>query len=124
MATHWYLIQYIPDLYRREARNVGLALMHEGRGYARFLGQRSGEPCPTSAARTYEAWVNYLTHHLEAGTWQPALDTLSRRRSLDNFRVEHGGAWLGVVEDPQDLLDELFDQLVGGPVRPGPAVRP
>lgn len=125
MSTPWFVVKYMPDLYRREPRNVGVVLLHQGHGFTRFLGQdpSSGELIPewpdqrvwpeqqAPPVQTYRSWIDYFSHHAAQGTWERALDILSRQ-PLDNFYVEEGGKYERGVGDPRSLLDELFRQLV------------
>lgn len=119
MSAPWYVVKYMPDLYRREPRNIGVVLLHDDHGYGRFLGQdpASGEldtrrvAQTIPATKTYAAWVDFFTHHLTVGTWTKARESLARR-SLDNFLVEEGGTWELDYDDPRLLLDELYGSLV------------
>jgi hypothetical protein len=120
MSAPWFVVKYIPDLYRREPRNVGVVLLtEEQRGLVRFIGQDpdSGEVNPNWAAdvvpetRTYRQWVNYFSYHATGGSWGKALESLSRRQ-FDNFYVEEGGAYERDFDDPNSVLEELFRSLV------------
>lgn len=119
MSTPWFVVKYVPDLYRREPRNVGIVLLHEGVGHVRFLGQdpltgdldvtRVQQVVPET--RSYQAWIHYFTHHAELGTW-PQVERSLSRRSFDNFLIEEGGSWELDFESPQTLLAELYRTMV------------
>lgn len=125
MSAPWFVVKYVPDLYRREPRNVGVVLLDGDRGLARFLGQdplsdevdadrvRSVVP----ETRTYRSWVEYFLYHVHAGTWSRVRESLSRR-AMDNFYVEEGGSWQLDNDDPHRLLGELYDSLVAEPPAP------
>ncbi|QFY13698.1 hypothetical protein GBF35_50425 [Nonomuraea phyllanthi] len=120
MSTPWYVVKYMPDLYRREPRNVGVVLLDDDGGLARFYGQdpETGEVIPNWAAqlvpetRTYQQWVHYFVHHVGRGSWSRVLETLQRRRSFDNFYVEEGGSYEREYDDPQSAIEDLFRSLV------------
>ncbi|WP_326825839.1 hypothetical protein [Streptosporangium sp. NBC_01756] len=111
----------MPDLYRREPRNVGVVLLDQGRGCARFFGQDAASGTLNGRlasqlvpeTRAYEAWVHYFMHHAANGSWQKVMDSLSRRQTFDNFYVEEGGTYECDFDDPYAVLEELFQSLVG-----------
>ncbi|WP_204019129.1 hypothetical protein [Sphaerimonospora thailandensis] len=109
----------MPDLHRREPRNVGVVLLHEQSGYARFLGQDplSGELNPSLAAHvvqqpmSYQAWVKYFLYHANRGSWSRVQETLARR-PLDSFYIEEGGVYELDYDGPREALEQLFRSLV------------
>ncbi|MGJ6968791.1 hypothetical protein ACSDR0_43505 [Streptosporangium sp. G11] len=126
MSSPWFVVKYMPDLYRREPRNVGVVFLDRGAGWARFYGQDSASgdlndqlACQlVPEIRTYRAWVHYFMHHATEGSWQTVLDSLSRRRAFDNFYVEEGGTYEREFDDPRSVLEDLFQSLVGDKPRP------
>lgn len=122
MTARWFVVKYIPDLYRREPRNVGVVLVEGELVHVRLLGLDpvSGQLDTASVSsvipetRTYRAWVEYIVHHAKAGTWPRLLESLSRR-PLSNFSVEEGGTWCLAYDDPQELVTELYGSLVDDP---------
>lgn len=119
MSTPWYVVKYMPDLYRREPRNVGVVLLGDGGGLVRFFGQDpdTGEVNTNWASqmvpetRAYQQWIHYFSHHVGHGSWQRVLETLSRR-PFDNFYVEEGGSYEREYEDPHSAIEDLFRSLV------------
>ena len=119
MSTPWYVVKYMPDLYRREPRNVGVVLLDDAGGLVRFFGQDpdTGEVNTSHASvmvpetRAYRQWVHYFSHHAGQGTWPRVLESL-QRRSFDNFYIEEGGRFERDYDDPHAALEDLFRSLV------------
>ena len=102
----WYLVQYTPDMRRREPRNVGLVATDGAGWVVRMVGV---DPPGTSGAGTigvgtiqagalrrlgltkpdYEPWVRYYTETLGEGGIERVI--ASQRRRPTEFRVIAGG---------------------------------
>lgn len=120
MANSWYLVKYVPDLFRNEPQNVGVVVV-SGDSYAtKFMGERpdgviDGRRISSriSALETYKAWVGFIKKAVRDGNLDDRIDRLSRR-SLDSFLIEHRGPLLGdhVETSMGQVAHELFVSLV------------
>lgn len=112
----WHLIQYTPDMRRRESRNVGLAATDGAGWVVRMLGVATSGMIDAKVLRRlnlarsdYEPWVRYYTETLEDGGIERV--TTSQRRRPGEFRVIPGGddELSGSLDD---CADRLFAELV------------
>lgn len=117
--AEWLIARYIPDLRRREPRNIGVVLRMGDLLLSRFLGEVGrGEVDGrrihgfVNSVDNYKAWVSY---------WQGAVGeggndllALTRRQGDDSYFLEHGGERMfgGEHTDPNDMLDYLYSVLV------------
>jgi hypothetical protein len=128
MNTEWLVAKYIPDLRRREPRNIGVLLRTGDVSLARFVGERSSGFVDGRYLRgrvadvaTYKAWVEYWRHELGD---EADLRELVTSRPDDNYVVEYGGSRLFGREstEPTEMLEYLYTTLVeelpegGGPL--------
>lgn len=121
MTTRWFVARYLPDLRRREPRNIGVILFADGRAYHRFVGDDPSKPeginghvvkGHVASVENYKGWVN---HWRSAASEVPA-EQLLERRADDSYYIERGGFLLAGEEgDPRSLLDELFVSMVSTP---------
>lgn len=121
MATDWFLVKYVSDVFRDEARNVGVIVYGDQGAAAQFLGETDAGSFDGRRAKGAVAspdalreWIGYLRHHLEAGSLDHALESL-HRRPFDNYRVERRGALLSGpanAEQCDAIVRELFTELV------------
>ncbi len=100
----WLLAKYMPDLARKEPRNVGVILFLGSEKVSRFL--------PAAEARlrvpeNYGHWLEYWAHRMIASETAEAM--LDRRRAGDNFYLEFGGKRIG---GRPPTIDELYRDLV------------
>lgn len=114
MALIWLLAKYVPDIARREPRNVGLFL-YDGDELlkARFIGENDDEVIDARVARfakssdNYKAWVRH---------WRMNARTrgeLLRHASDDSYYVEIGGErWFGDADDWESNFSQLYGHLV------------
>lgn len=109
----WFVAKYMPDLRRREPRNVGVILSVDGRLMARFYGERPDGELDgrksrfVSSGENYRDWVHYWR------TLQTADALPLVRRATDNYYLERGGRILiGAEEHPETLLQRLYEQMV------------
>lgn len=113
--TEWLVGKYMPDLRRREPRNVGVVLFANDTISMRFRGQRpDGSIHATGLAlgepAIYKGWVEFW-HYLARTTND--LNQWLRRRVIDNYFLERGGRLLSGEEvDSEPLLHDLYGQLV------------
>ncbi len=115
--AEWLVARYMPDLRRREPKNVGVVLKMGGFCLTRFLGERSEGRIDgrrvqglVNSVSNYKAWVDY---------WQHAVDStdpiaLTKRRADDSYFLEYAGERLLGSEHtaPEDMLDYLYSTLV------------
>jgi hypothetical protein len=115
--TQWFIAKYMPDLRRREPRNVGIVLFAGDRMLSRFLGEDtcdSGKIDGRSirhkvgSSDNYRDWVHFWRTAAAGGP-----DQIITRRPADNYYLERGGQQLaGGAAEPEALLSRLFAQLV------------
>lgn len=117
--AEWLVARYIPNMQRREPKNIGVVLKIGDQLLSRFLGEGSKGRIDgrrvhgfVNSVENYKAWVNY---------WQGAtqdssknLRTLTQRRSDDSYFLEYAGERMFGSEhtDPNDMLDHLYSILV------------
>ncbi len=117
MTTRWFTAKYVPDLRRREPRNVGVILVHNDVVTARFLGEVSGRVDgryvrSAASLENYKAWVAHWRRCAAGG----AVDRLLQHRNDDNYFVEIGGEMLTTDDRaPEDVLEDLYGVLVEPP---------
>lgn len=119
MTPTWYVVKYMPDLTRREPRNVGVVVTDGETIDARFLGERDGRlnlnrvPRWIPSRRTYRTWVRYWRSVIAETTPQQLAEALVPVPD-GNYLIELGGVELtqGPPRPLRVLADELFQQLV------------
>lgn len=118
------IAKYIPDVFRNEPRNIGVVLWTPDGVVARFLGEKpdapgevddAGIPEFVNSKHAYKQWVRYWRRELAGATAESTdcLDSICRTGG-GNYLLADGG----VVSDFKpsrmpDLLDRLFNQMVG-----------
>lgn len=117
MATDWYLLQYTPDLRRREPLNVGV-VVDAGEDFAmRVVGMNAqgaidGRQVRRFSGLTADAmreWVGYYQRAITRGDWDRALTLHLRRRTP--FAVVRGGTDLS-NRAAREVATSLFEDLV------------
>lgn len=115
--AEWLVAKYMPDLRRREPKNVGVVLRMGDSYLSRFLGEQDGGQIDgrhvhglVNSVQNYKAWVSY---------WQQAasgkdLSAFTDRRADDSYFLEYAGERLvgGEYTAPEDMLDYLYSALV------------
>ena len=119
--TQWFVAKYMPDLRRREPRNVGVILFAGDRVLSRFLAEDANDPSKidgrtirhkVGSPDNYRDWVHFWRATAADGPEQIAV-----RRPVDNYYLERGGQQVaGAATDPGELLARLYAQLVATPV--------
>lgn len=117
--AEWLVARYIPDLQRREPKNVGVVLKIGDLLLSRFLGEGSKGRIDSrrvhafvNSVENYKAWVNYWQGVADGGSND--LLALANRRGDDSYFLEYGGERIfgGERADPNDMLDYLYSVLV------------
>ncbi len=125
MTLQWYVVKYVPDLVRREPRNIGVILVGEGDlRLSRFLGETDdgeidGRTVPQFGNHlVYKAWVRQWRQLRDEGV--QALAHVARAGRGSSFYVEEGGRWLvgPTPGRPDELLADLYSGLVREDVAP------
>jgi hypothetical protein len=104
MRTEWVVAKYMPDLRRREPRNIGVVLRHGDQVLARVVGEKADGRIDgrilrgwgVISAENYRAWVAYWRHALL--TTSDVRELLQPRADQD-FVLERGGERLLGGED-------------------------
>ncbi len=116
----WYVVKYVPDLFRREPRNVGIIAFDGTEVVWQFLGQSEPNPLDleidarmaksvVTSVRNYRAWVKFFRNAVVHGDVG-----LSRFQAGGNYSVEVGGEVLRSDQKPLlEFTAELFDRFVG-----------
>lgn len=117
--AEWLVARYMPDLRRREPKNVGVMLKMGDLILSRFLGERSEGRIDgrrvnafVNSVDNYKAWVSYWQS--VAGGGSKNLLALADKRGDDSYFLEYGGERMFGSEhtDPNDMLDYLYSVLV------------
>lgn len=121
MKVEWLVAKYMPDLRRREPRNVGVILCVGDQVLSRFVGERPDGKIDgrvargtVEAAENYKAWVSYWKRSASQLT-DPTLSALDLQpRVADNYFLEFGGERLVGAEltEASALLADLYEILV------------
>jgi hypothetical protein len=126
MRASWYLLKYSSDVFRAEPRNIGVIVVGDEANAVRFAGERDGQfdgrrvKGMVSSPDAFRAWIGYLRHHVEGGTFDRVLQSL-KRRAFDNYLVEYRGEILEISgsRDVDRAASDLFSRLVSVPNSPG-----
>ncbi len=118
MSTQVHALRHVPDLYRREPRNVGVIVSHKGhRGVDmafRFEGwdgtAYDAKAAPKGVdADIYFGWAEYYVRRVRQDRWS-AIEKLQRSRPL-NFYLEQM-VTLFDNEPVEEVLDRFYPDLV------------
>ncbi|HKO53340.1 MAG TPA: hypothetical protein VJV79_36780 [Polyangiaceae bacterium] len=121
MNAHWYIAKYMPDLRRREPRNVGLVLFAQGQVLTRFQGQdpeRDDEVDRrkvrfAASTMNYKSWVRYWTIRASECATRP--DEFPIKRGGDNYFLDEGGRVVVSDRSIETLFEELYTAIVAVP---------
>src|SRR6266536_2885774 len=118
--THFLLAQYLPDVMRKEAKNIGVFVHSSEATAARFLGERPDKPTGyigrvpgfVNSRGAYRQWVGYWRTLLIGDRFSTTERLLAS--SNGNYVVIDGGVLLDRVgaDNVQDVADDLFENLV------------
>lgn len=123
MESSWYLVKFVPDLFRNEPENIGLIVVSHGDVASRFRGQDAagrvdGRKLPRRfpPVDIYRGWIDYLLRVAERGELDVRLERLSRR--IDSIVVERRGSLFGNLAEvsAEDAVRQLYPMLVDEPV--------
>jgi hypothetical protein len=110
-------VKYMPDLKRREPRNIGVVLATPDGWLSRFLGE--GEDGEIKGNRlthnleldVYRTWVDYYRRKALSGSWADV--ERQQNRHPVNFISELGGEISGSENESWSLiLDRVYGELV------------
>lgn len=127
-AAVWHVVKYMPDLKRREPRNVGIVLATPDGWMTKFLGQDEdgsikGPLGHELKVDVYRTWVDYYQRKASSDAWEDV--HRNQAHHPVNFLAEVGGEV--IAESPtrkwQAILDDMFAELVQ-PDRPVPGSKP
>jgi NUMOD4 motif-containing protein/HNH endonuclease len=122
MSAHWFVVKHVPDLIRREPKNIGVILYSEdaSQPLSRFLGETDGGEIDGRTVPqfgnhfVYKAWVRQWRELSSHGPDALAHEVMRGRGPGASFYIEDGGHEL-VGHDarpPDEMLDDLFSMLV------------
>jgi hypothetical protein len=118
--TAWLLAKYVPDLRRREPRNIGVIVIgDDGAVATRFIGETRSGVVDGRAVRfigsgpVYREWINYW-RKLAASKPDELIKLAASGASDENYFLEAGGQLVlgGNGVSPVDLLDDVYTALV------------
>lgn len=120
MSAHWFVVKHIPDLVRREPRNIGVILLAGDARVSRFLGEQEdgdidGRTVPQFGNHlVYKAWVKQWRSLRDQGAAALSHQAEVGRRPGGSFYIEDGGEQLVGNDEraPEDILDDLYATLV------------
>lgn len=120
MTATWYLVQYIPDVRRREPRNIGVALRTPTGWLTRFFAEQSDGSINGHKLRgkgidteVYKTWVSYYRRKADRNKWEDVDDLQATRRG--NYVAQIGGHLLIDPASWATTLDQLYAELVETP---------
>jgi hypothetical protein len=122
MSVQWFVVKHVPDLVRREPRNIGVILLIGDTALSRFLGEQSdgeidGRTVPQFGNHlVYKAWVKRWKALRDQGAEALQRQVESGRTPGGSFYIEDGGEQLVGNDDRPD--DEILDDLYSTLVRP------
>lgn len=117
-AARWLVAKYIPDLRRREPRNIGVIAGIGTNVQSRFLGQRPDGTVDgrrtkwAGSVAVYKAWIEYWREHARDLS---RVDDLLSHAVDDNYVLEFGGERIAGGADEIDvrtLAETLYINLV------------
>jgi hypothetical protein len=129
MGVQWFVVKHVPDLVRREPRNIGVILFVGDARLSRFLGE---QPDGDIDGRTVPQFGNHLVYKAWVKQWRmlrdQGADALSQQVEIGrtpggSFYIEDGGEQLvGSDDRPEDeILDDLYATLVRPDTEPAVA---
>ena len=114
MKAHYWIAQYLPDLFRNEPRNVGVIAQVGPTVVARFVGEMPDLQVDGRKIKgfrypgVYRQWVGYWRSRLSA----VSPDAL-KQESGHHYRVVDGGLATDVEPDsPEEVVNYLYALLV------------
>jgi hypothetical protein len=122
MSVRWFVVKHVPDLVRREPKNIGVILFVGNAPMSRFVGeQEDGEIDGRSVVQfgnhlVYKAWVRQWRSLRDQGV-DALLDQVHAGRAPGaSFYIEDGGEQ--IFGDDGGAQDEILDDLYSTLVRP------
>ncbi|MGY2036599.1 hypothetical protein ACW9HF_15055 [Nocardia gipuzkoensis] len=116
MDAMWHLIQFTPDMRRKEPRNIGVAVAVDGQWAIKLYAVDSHGQINGRALRRfgltkdgYSGWVGYYTDMILDGSWEQVIR--SQRRHPTEFRLVTGG-YVRSNGNAHEVAEELYAELV------------
>lgn len=117
-AAKYLIVQHMPDLFRREAQNVGVIVRINGAVAAKFFGENSSDILDARKTRvlpspgTYTQWVEYWRRVLSKRSSEEAWTEIMHT-ARDHYQVIDGGMVDGIREGTmEDVVNFLYSALV------------
>lgn len=113
----WHMIKYLPDLRRREPRNVGLVLATPEGWLTKFVGEapdgeiKGNRVKGHSDLEVYKTWVSYFRRKAELQRWED-VERLQRLRRSNYFSEVGGEIYDREGKSWRAILDVMFAELV------------
>jgi hypothetical protein len=132
-STHYILAKHVPDVFRKEPKNIGVIVWSELGVAAQFWGMdaygvidRRQIPAFVNSASAYEQWVKFWLNEIQqpkvefighgkfAAAQSPEFLTAIQTGNSDNFFLQESGVVLESLtkEELPALAKELFESLV------------
>jgi len=115
-TVRYYIVQHVPDLFRRESRNVGVIVQRAESRRAKFFGERSDGKLDGRSIScfdyplVYRQWVKYWRRCIERGG---DCEKRLMRPNGDHFNVIDAGAIQGAAGDSlDDVCHYAYSMLV------------
>ncbi|MEV0031412.1 hypothetical protein [Nocardia sp. NPDC050793] len=116
MDAMWHLIQFTPDMRRKEPRNIGVAVAVEGQWAIKLYAVDSRGQINGRALRRfgltkdgYSGWVDYYTDMILEGSWEQVIRSQQRRPT--EFRLITGG-YVPASGNAHEVAENLYADLV------------
>ena len=130
MSVRWFVVKHVPDLVRREPKNIGVILFAGGEaGVSRFVGEQDdGEIDGRSVGQfgnhlVYKAWVRQWRSLRDQGVDALVGHAHAGRAPGASFYIEDGGEQIFGHETgaEDEILDDLYSTLVRPDAEPADA---
>lgn len=116
-SATWHMIKYLPDVRRREPRNVGLVLETPEGWMSKFVGEASDGAIKGNRIKgnidldVYKTWVDYFRRKADGEQWED-VERLQRRRRATYFSETGGLVHNSEGKSWRAIMDSLFSELV------------
>lgn len=114
MTTEYWIAQHVPDLFRNEARNVGVIVKSNEKKEARFFGEIEPGEIDGRILRglaypgVYRQWVQFWRAELSENTMESLVAA-----NGSHYRIVQGGEVTDIGDDiPKDIVNYLYGLVV------------